>query len=200
MSTVSAAFFSWVQSVPVYADLHAQAVALLPEGHRKDWLDVGCGPGLVARLAAARSYRVRGIDRDPAMIRQARRKSPAGIDCRFEIGDLAQLDAMADVVSAASLLPVLPDPAWGLERLWRCVRPGGHLLLVDTTARMSLANVMQMRRQRPAYRHPIIALWAGVRRGKAIEIRLYDRLPAVTTEVIPLCDGLVAARLFHKPV
>lgn len=71
MSAFSAALFSRLQAAEFYSALHQQAVELLPRGEGRTWLDVGCGPGLVARCAAAHGYRARGVDTDPAMVRRA---------------------------------------------------------------------------------------------------------------------------------
>ena len=65
MGYLSAAFFTWVQSAQFYVDLHTQAIELLPTGDGKSWLDVGCGPGLVARLARSRGYDVLGLTKTP---------------------------------------------------------------------------------------------------------------------------------------
>jgi 2-polyprenyl-3-methyl-5-hydroxy-6-metoxy-1,4-benzoquinol methylase len=73
MSLASAAFLAWVQGAAFYQDVHAAAVDLLPRGEGKTWLDVGCGPGLVTRLASRRGYRALGVDRDAATIWAARR-------------------------------------------------------------------------------------------------------------------------------
>lgn len=199
MSRLGAGLFAWVQAAPAYADLHARAVALLPEGRGRAWLDVGCGPGLVARLAAERGYLVRGLDRDPAMVRAARHRAAHLDTCRFAVGDVDGLapDAQADVVSAASLLVVLPDPGAGLQRLWQCVRPGGHLLVVEATAGLTLANVRRLRSR--ASSRLVLALWAWMRQGRSLDPRIFDRLPAATAREVALLDGLVAARVYGKP-
>lgn len=52
-------------------------------------LDAGCGTGRVAIELARRGYSVCGVDIDPSMLDQARRKAP-GLDWR--LGDLATVD------------------------------------------------------------------------------------------------------------
>ena len=52
MSMAAAALFAWVQSAPGYRRVHDDAVGLLGPGDGRAWLDAGCGPGLVTRLAA----------------------------------------------------------------------------------------------------------------------------------------------------
>ena len=69
-------------------------------------------------MAAGHGYRAVGIDRDPAMVDAARRHAHGMSDCRFETRELTEVGALqADVVSAASLLCVLPDAVVGLRQL-----------------------------------------------------------------------------------
>ena len=76
MSQLAARFFNYVQGAEFYRDLHQQAVSLLPPGSGSLWLDVGCGPGLLTRLAAEHGYQATGFDIDPTMIAQAKKNSP----------------------------------------------------------------------------------------------------------------------------
>jgi len=130
--------FTWLQGATFYRDLHVRAVAQLPAGEGRDWLDFGTGPGLVARLAAARGYRAVGLDSDARMIRAAQRlarclDSPA----RFRTASVFEpLPAQAHVVSACSLLAVVPDRQRAVQALWSAVEPGGTLLIVEPTDRM----------------------------------------------------------------
>lgn len=134
--------FTWLQGAPFYQDLHQRAVEGLPPGTGKIWLDVGCGPGLVTRLAASHGYSAKGIDADPRMIKAAIRLAKHHhSSAEFEVGSIMALPYQyADVVSAASLLAALDDKPSGLNALWRCVRPGGHLLIIEPTVRMNPEN------------------------------------------------------------
>lgn len=204
MSAFSAWFFARVQAADFYRALHREAVALLPApapGAR--WLDVGCGPGLVARLAAGRGYRVLGTDLDPAMVAQARRQGHrAGSSATFEAADL-----LADppgggtgprfaVVSAASLLVVLDDRAAGLRRLLARVAEGGTLLLVEPDASMTPQAAAALRaRLGPALGQGawVLSLWARTRRPERA-IRAEDlQVPGWTLRRDVLLDGLVNA-------
>ncbi len=106
---IGPALFGWLHGADFYRATHAEAVALLPTGQGRTWLDVGCGPGLVARLAAARGYTARGVDAAPGMIRKARRIARAhGPAIEYTIATLDSLPAAsADVVSAG---PGAGDP------------------------------------------------------------------------------------------
>ncbi len=170
MSRLSARFFVQVQSAPFYRQLHERAVRLLPAGAGKTWFDVGCGPGLVARLAAAHGYRATGFDIDPAMVGEARRIADR-THADFRVASVAQLAASgagADVVSAASLLAVSGDREDTLRQLMSCVAPGGALLLVETTPRMTpRAAWVWLRKAGFGNGNWILLLWAWARRGRA---------------------------------
>lgn len=200
MSWLSAQFFSWIQGAAFYMDLHAEAVHGLPPGDGRTWLDVGTGPGLIARLASEHGYDVHGIDRDPAMVEAARARVQNGT-CRFGVAKLGDDTAQrysADVVSAASLLILLPNAREGLARLWACVRPGGTLLVVETTKEMTPIRARGVApAQRPG-RRAALDLWARARSGRALDPALFDQLDAKVRRVQPLLDGLVCAWTFEK--
>jgi SAM-dependent methyltransferase len=194
VSWASARFFAWIQRAPFYEATHAEAVQLLPPGSGRTWLDVGCGPGLVGRLAGRQGYDVVGVDHDPAMVRLARRLG--GDRCSFEVGALGPglVQVQADVVSAASLLIVLPDPREGLGHLWHCVKPGGTLLVVETTAAMTPEGAQRV----VGRQHPALFLWARARRGRAVAPSLLDELDVASRRHRFLLQGLVQAWALQK--
>ncbi len=194
MSRATAALFHRVQTAPAYAAVHEQAVGLVgPAATGATWLDVGCGPGLVARLAAEQGYEVLGVDLDPAMIRAAdRRGARSGL--HFAVGALGADLPPADVVSAASLVCQLPDPAAGVAALWDLVRPGGVLLVVETTGQMSRRTVRAASAHHDRHSRLVLDRWAGARTGRAIPPSVFDVLPADHL-VVPLLGGAVQARL-----
>lgn len=201
MGRLSARLFGWVQSAPFYRELYSQAVALLPAGAGRTWVDVGCGPGLVAGLAAARGYTAWGLDRDPAMVALARRHHPAA---RFAVGDLFAPVASqphppgADVVSAASLLAVLPDRRSALQALLARVRPGGTLLLIEPSPSMTPASAAAWLARHPAARGAtVLRLWAHTRRPQRA-VQAHDlHWPGWDAQAHPLLEGLVQAWLLR---
>jgi ubiquinone/menaquinone biosynthesis C-methylase UbiE len=97
-------------------------------------LDVGCGPGTdLAALAAAvgaasADGRVIGVDTDPAMVREARRRTADLGTVDVVNGDAQALPLAADSIDRARLDRVtqhLTDPAVALTELHRVVRPDG---------------------------------------------------------------------------
>ena len=89
---------------PLYAAvLDAAAV-----GPGTSLLDLGCGAGLFARVAADRGARVTGIDRDPVAVELAAAQVPQGA---FAVGDAANPPpGPFDVVAAVQLLMHVADP------------------------------------------------------------------------------------------
>ncbi|MGW7544357.1 class I SAM-dependent methyltransferase [Streptomyces sp. NPDC054770] len=98
-----------------------------------DVLDLGCGTGSLALLAAEQGHRVTGVDSSPAMVERARAKL-AGRDAVFLLGDAAAPpvgERLFDTVLVRHVLWTLPDPARVL-RHWRgLLRPAGRFVLVE---------------------------------------------------------------------
>ena len=209
MNSLTAKFFTRLQAAGFYRESHAAAVAMLPPGREAVWWDVGCGPGLVARLAAGQGYRVTAVDADPAMLVAARRHPEATrVRGAYHQGHLASLAAQARhgaaaVVSAASLLAVLDDPGQGLRDLLACVQPDGHLLLIETTPRMTLAGAWRyLLRHRFGSGGAYLLLWGLVRRGRSVlpdvASTLADHPAVAQVQQLDLLDGLLRASLIKR--
>ncbi|MFH0809136.1 MAG: methyltransferase domain-containing protein [Pseudomonadota bacterium] len=95
-------------------------------------LDVGCGAGLDALIAARRvgEGRVVGVDFSEAMLARARDgAAEAGSPARFvlaEAGHLADLEVGFDVVMANGILNLNPDREALLAEMARLLKPGGR--------------------------------------------------------------------------
>ena len=109
--------------------------ALAPPETFPRLLDLGCGPGLYAEKFAAAGYRVTGVDFSPVSVEYARRSAErkklgvtylcadylsAGLPDNTDFAVMIYCDYGA--LSAA-------DRATLLRKLYRCLRPGGRLLL-----------------------------------------------------------------------
>lgn len=93
-------------------------------------LDVACGPGTVALLAAKRAERVDAIDFSPRMVARARaRAEAAGVtNVEIAVGDghaLAFPDRAFDAAFSMFGLIFFPERARALAELVRVLRPGG---------------------------------------------------------------------------
>jgi ubiquinone/menaquinone biosynthesis C-methylase UbiE len=102
-------------------------------------LDIGCGPGTITIDLAARVEpgTVLGIDRERAVITEAKRLRPAGrpANVNFTTGDVYSLqldDQSFDVVHAHQVLQHLTDPVAALVEMRRVLRPDGLLAVRDS--------------------------------------------------------------------
>lgn len=204
MGTIATRLFTSVQGAGFYHDHLRDAVALLPAGEGRTLIDIGCGPGLLTRLAAAHGYRATGIDADASMIaaatRIARREHSTATFARADARTAPTQFAPADVVAAASLLAVVTDRRATLDALWRCVAPGGLLLIVEATERMTVREARRLLANGlPGRRRHLLTLWASGREGHTVDPRIYDDLPDIAErQITPLLHGLVDANLTRK--
>jgi SAM-dependent methyltransferase len=93
-------------------------------------LDVGCGAGLAAQLAAELGAQVSGIDAAPAFIEIARERLPGG---DFRVGDMEELpyaDASFDVVTGFNSFQHAANLVAALSEAKRVVRRGGRVAMV----------------------------------------------------------------------
>jgi len=98
-------------------------------------LDVGCGTGFLALLAAEAGHRASGVDMADAMLAQARAKAAARkLAVAFLRAD-AEAPPFAehsfDLIVERHVIWTLPDPTRAL-RSWRTLlRPGGRVALIE---------------------------------------------------------------------
>ena len=118
------------------AEILGALVELAPADPGARWLDVACGPGLIARALAPRVGSVLGVDLTPAMIEKATAETEAaGLDnVGFGIGDATALglgdDSFDGAITRFSLHHI-PVPMRVLEEMARVVRPGGLVVVGD---------------------------------------------------------------------
>jgi SAM-dependent methyltransferase len=99
-------------------------------------LDVGCGTGEHALLAASLGLEATGIDVAPAAIERARQKAAQrGLDARFVVGsvlDLSSLGQLFDTVIDSGLFHVLEDDDRSafVDGLRAVVPPSGRYFLL----------------------------------------------------------------------
>jgi SAM-dependent methyltransferase len=100
-------------------------------------LDVACGSGQLALIAARRGARVTGVDIATNSILAARGRAAAeGIDARFDEGDAEDLpypDASFDLVASIYGAMFAPRPDRVSAELLRVCRPGGRLAMANWT-------------------------------------------------------------------
>lgn len=98
-------------------------------------IDLACGTGDIALLAARSGAEVTGLDVTPRMVVLASGKAAAGgVAARFVVGDMTALpfpDGCADVVTTGYGLRNVADLDAALREIHRVLRPGGRLLSLD---------------------------------------------------------------------
>lgn len=106
-------------------------------------LDVGCGPGHLARGLARRGCRVTGVDRGWRLIRIARAWAARdGVSVAFERAPGHELpfpDAAFDLALATSVIYFVEGPERVLREMVRVTRPGGAVATLDPHASMSVS-------------------------------------------------------------
>ncbi|WP_018503633.1 class I SAM-dependent methyltransferase [Parafrankia discariae] len=108
---------------------HRLLLRQLPQPSRRV-LDVGCGAGAFAARLAQRSERVDAVDRSPAMIEEARRRTPHNVTCVLADVLADSLPAREyDAIFSISALHHMPLPD-ALAVLGAALRPGGILAAV----------------------------------------------------------------------
>jgi demethylmenaquinone methyltransferase/2-methoxy-6-polyprenyl-1,4-benzoquinol methylase/phosphoethanolamine N-methyltransferase len=146
------------------AALHRRVVDLAGVAPGERVLDVGCGPGRLAILAATMTGpagETCGIDPAPEMIHLARRKAArAGVRVRLDVGAIEALPYPDDhfhVVLSSLMLHHLPDELKrrGLREVRRVLQPAGRFVAVDfgATPGDGLGHLLCVLRLRTGWDH-----------------------------------------------
>ena len=116
---------------PSNRPLFAEVLSRLGVGDGTRLLDIGCGSGYAAAMAAALGASVTGIDITPELIEIARERVP---DADFRVGTMDALpyaDASFDAAVGFNAFQFADDPDHAVREAARAVRPGG--LVAATT-------------------------------------------------------------------
>lgn len=111
-------------------------------------LDLACGTGIVARLAATRvgsTGAVVGVDNSPDMIAVARRSPPGGAAMEWHEADAESLPLARDSVDCVLCqvgLMLISDQAAALAEVRRVLRPGGRFVASTPGAIQPLFEVL----------------------------------------------------------
>jgi SAM-dependent methyltransferase len=131
----------------------AERLAALEEGRREDLtervrrfvqptgeeraLDAGTGTGALAFALAPHVAEVLAVDREPALLEQARLRAAAFPNVTFAEGDITRLDLVTgsfDLAGCARALHHVRRPELAMAELARVTRPGGQVLVIDQIA------------------------------------------------------------------
>jgi phosphatidylethanolamine/phosphatidyl-N-methylethanolamine N-methyltransferase len=142
-------------------------------------LDIGVGTGLELPMFESRT-RLVGVDLSEPMLRRAQgrvhRDGLSNVDglVVMDAMRLAFPDACFDAAVAPYVLTVVPDPARTLDELFRVVKPGGEIVLVNHVGAergpIAAMEAWLGRRSaslgwRPQFPWAIIADWIAARNG-----------------------------------
>ena len=156
------AFGTWFLGTDIWYD-HVVAVALedlqrfLPPGRTYPVvLDAGCGRGRSLKQLAERfrPERILGVDADPRMPRWAE-PVVSGLDCAVDLrvadaSDTGLPDASVDLVFCHQTLHHLADQEAALAEFFRVLKPGGVLLMAESTRKYIRSWMIRL-----LFRHPM---------------------------------------------
>jgi SAM-dependent methyltransferase len=118
------------------ADMHQLVLERLAPQSGERWLDLACGTGAVAELAARTGAQVTGVDLAPALIETAKRRAAEQrLEIDYQVGDCERLEAIADgefdIVSSTCGIMFGPDHQATARELARVTRSGGRIGLAN---------------------------------------------------------------------
>jgi ubiquinone/menaquinone biosynthesis C-methylase UbiE len=120
-------------------DRNTWAVSLLDVQSYHRVLEIGFGPGLAIEAAARKAVvgLVAGIDHSDVMVQQASRRSSAAIRqgrVDLRLGDPSLIpyeNGFFNSVLTVNAFHMWEDQAKGLSEVWRVLKPGGKLVIVE---------------------------------------------------------------------
>lgn len=133
--------------LPVFAAILNRCVRA-----RDEWLDLGCGSGVLTAELAAREARIVALDGAPAMLDAARRTAmPNGAQVQFRLGDAAALPwcepGRFDGVLCSSVIEYVADGEALLAEASRVLKDGGVLVISVPPRGSLLRNVQRLVRR-----------------------------------------------------
>jgi ArsR family transcriptional regulator len=154
---------------------HLGALAALAQG---DWVlgDLGCGTGETSATLAPFVRRVIAVDASAAMLQAARKRLQTFDNVELRRGELEGLpidDAMLDAATMMLVLHYVSEPARALAEVWRVLKPGGRLILVD-----------MLPHDRDSYRQQMGHVWLGF--GEDQISGLIEEAGFGKTRIVPL--------------
>ena len=153
-------------------------------------LDVGCGDGAYAMVAAQRGARVAGVDTSPQMIEAAQRRAvEQDVQIDLRVADAAALpfdDGSFDVVLAVTVLCFVADANMALRELARVLAPDGRLVIGELGRWSAWAVLRRLRG------------WAGSRLWRAARFRTAGQLRRLVEQAGLRVDEMHGA-VFYPP-
>lgn len=173
---------SFEHATSLFAPALLQAVGI---GAGMKLLDVACGTGALAALAAQQGAQTTGVDFSQEMIAQAKRQhaAPRFLEADAEALPFAEGSFDSAVVNFG--VHHFPFPAQALREAWRVLRPGGRLAF----------TVWANPQQHALHRLTLDALAAAGVSGAALPVP-----PGGAVNEIDICVALLAQAGFAQPL
>lgn len=186
--------FWWLQSQTFYKKIHLDALELANITATKEtrtWADIGCGTGLVSKLATKKQYAVSSFDKDKWMIQFAQIIHIFHPKRKFYTADVIHIKEKFDVITAISLLSVVKDKKGILQKLDLLLKDNtSKLIIIEPTELLTKANVVAlMKRTKKFYYYKHLFFWAKAREGKTIHKSLFDTVADFSHYT--LLDGMI---------
>jgi ubiquinone/menaquinone biosynthesis C-methylase UbiE len=190
-----------------------EAIAAAAPTREELLLDVGCGTGNAALLAAETGARVLGVDPSPRLIELARESAyRRGLQANFELGEAAALplaEGAADVVVSVFGAVFAPDAGAAAREIARVCAPHGRVVLCAWLPEGALFEVARLRREAvsrtngagaghsaPFAWHDLEAL-RGMFSAHGFTVALAEHEIEFTA---PSCEEFVEQELRHHPL
>jgi len=114
-------------------------------------LDLGCGTGNAALVAAARGTVVTGVDPAPRLLDVARARAvDQGVDIGFVVGDAAAIplpSGSVDVLLSVFGVIFAPDPVAAAAEMSRVTAPDGRIVISAWVPGGAIGEVVRMARE-----------------------------------------------------
>lgn len=145
-------FFERVQRSGFYQKRLNEFLSFVDPKAEMRALDVGCGPGALIIEVAKRVKEAVGVDYDSEMIAHAKRNAcAAGVaNIDFRVARAQSLpfeDETFNLVTATSVIYLLPEPEKGLREMRRVLKVGGIAADMDPSTRMTHERIDKFARE-----------------------------------------------------
>jgi 2-polyprenyl-3-methyl-5-hydroxy-6-metoxy-1,4-benzoquinol methylase len=136
----------------------------------------------MSRIVAEQGYEVYSYDLDSSMIFWAKFLNRNRCNVFYEQKDVMNLFCLFDVVSATSLLSVVPNKKEVLEKLQSLLKTEkSKLILIEPTQEMTVKNVFKMMKDIKTFKYYFMFLiWAKARQNKEIDSNIFKEIKNIS--------------------